>query len=344
MINTATAFIGNNERFNNSLKKDSIHAVFLGASVTFGYTDNGYVENTFYKLFCSSFEEKFGIRATSEFVGFSGTSSIFGIFCAKNYIENVDADLVFVDYAVNNERSMAGISEFESLIRILLNLKSKPTVIPVCVRTSDDYSCEDFMLEISKHYGLSCITASSAISYGIDNNIIDWQKYSPDSVHPGEWGHSFINECIITSLEKMKNSDASANAFETHAPLFSDAYQNVYFPKDELTLQGFLYKGDDIFIENDASDLNMPHSIFIKGEFSKVIGIYEIFYGDEYGACDVILNGEQINVINSKSIFGWKTPKDIRILDLAKRSYNELELRLTKSSAKKIFKIKLMIS
>ena len=132
--------------------------------------------------------------------------------------------------------------------------------------------------------------------------------------------------------------------FEIKEPLFSDAYKNAHFPKENITLQGFLYTSDYNYIENDVSDLNTPHSIFIKGNFSKVFGIYEIFHGDEYGACDVILNGEQISVINSKSIFGWMTPKDIRIIDLAHSSYNELELRITKSSAKKVFKIKLMIS
>ncbi len=342
MIDKATSFIGNSYRFNNSLKKDSIHAVFLGASVTCGYTDKGNVEDTFYKLFCDSFEKNFGIKATSEYVGFSGTSSLFGIYYTKSYIENVDADIVFVDYAVNNDRSMSGISEFESLVRLLMNTKSKPTVIPICVRTADDYSCEDYMLEISKHYGLSCITLATAVSFGIENNIIDWGRYSPDGVHPGQWGHSFINDCIISSLLKMK--DTFSDNFEIKEPLFSDAYKNAHFPKENITLQGFLYTSDYNYIENDVSDLNTPHSIFIKGNFSKVFGIYEIFHGDEYGACDVILNGEHINVINSKSIFGWMTPKDIRIIDLSESSYNELELRITKSSAKRIFKIKLMIS
>lgn len=329
---------GSSFRLERAISKGIVRIVFLGASVTMGYTGSTVLEETFCDIVSRRFEEGFNCRVEHHYCGMSGTCCAYGLYIVESEVEMLAPDIVFCEYAVNNARTLSGIRLFEGLIRRLLSLDSKPSVVPVSVAMEGGYSCEDYINDIAVKYSLSAVNIAGVLRKGIEENHFSWHDYSGDNVHPNSWGHSLIADCISDVLhETIEKGNKSNN--DMPKPIYGGNFCSIRI-QSNAEMKGFIFS--DGYYINDICDKSYEHYIKICGIMQSGCAVIEVDNSDEYGCGEVFINGEEQMTINTKSIFGWKNPQDICLFDFDKPGQTEIVIRMAKNHHTRYFKISIL--
>ena len=122
---------GNNFRIKKALEKDEVRIAFSGGSITKGWNGERYIKEDYTKIFfeymTAKYDDKkicysnYSTESANSFMGLSITS--------KEITDDNLPDIVFIEYAVNNECTREHMISFESLVHKMLSLPSKPAVI-----------------------------------------------------------------------------------------------------------------------------------------------------------------------------------------------------------------------
>ncbi|MGN0634476.1 MAG: SGNH/GDSL hydrolase family protein [Oscillospiraceae bacterium] len=288
---------------------EKIRLAVLGGSASYGYMgEYGMCEDNYGKLTAKRLHELF---PNAEFelrnYAISGTGCLTGSIIAAEKLPKYRPDIVFLEYAINERRSAAGASFFEGLIRKLLLSDPKPAVIPIALFTKDGYSCEDIMLEISKHYGLYFCGMKTALWDTLGNSEEEWLRYSPDGVHPNENGHMMISEAAALAAQKALTHGGAPKALPS--PLFTDRFDGtrplelLQFAGGTASLKhGNYYGFDEVLYAESGSVIEFTES------FSAAALVYIQFQSGEYGCAEIYVDGVKRQTLQGCSLFGWGNP------------------------------------
>ena len=122
--------LGNTYRLENKLSKalngEKITVAYLGGSITEGV--GGTPDTCYAKLSFDYIAENYGKGDNVEYVnaGVSGTPSILGNLRVKKDVLDKNADIVFVEFAVNDGMDQLYKDSYESLIRTILKQENEP--------------------------------------------------------------------------------------------------------------------------------------------------------------------------------------------------------------------------
>lgn len=196
--------------FLNALKGEKVTVGFIGGSITEAANESNWPE-FIRSWFVRRFPSK---RLFMENAAIGGTSSLSGLMRAKRDLIDVNCDLVFVEYAVNDPMSRADFHRKtrEGLLRNLL--KSGTDVVIVYTFCQNMYadikagnvpqSVAEFEL-LAKHYGISSVWMGKYAYDAVCSGRLSWEAWLPisgGSIHPEYAGSSVYAEPVIGLLEQ----------------------------------------------------------------------------------------------------------------------------------------------
>ncbi|MNM09823.1 hypothetical protein D3C81_199400 [compost metagenome] len=242
------------ERTKRKLQEGRLTVGFIGGSITDGRPRHNWPEPVIAWL-----ADKYPkVKIVVENAAIGGTGSDLAVFRVQRDLIDRGCDLVFVDYAVNDNEvpSERRLRTREGLLRKLL-MKGEAACDLVLVHTfcQDMYSS---MMEgevpnsvaqlekLAEHYSIGSVWMGLYALQQIKRGLIRWDEWLPDGLHPTQRGSLVYAESVIQFLQK-ELSGASEEAAGTAGlgikpliePLDPANWGSAYhFPLDELKTEG----------------------------------------------------------------------------------------------------------
>ncbi|MEO3944884.1 GDSL-type esterase/lipase family protein [Gorillibacterium sp. CAU 1737] len=321
--------------------------LFLGGSITSGYTPEGLLTDDNYPCrvtqACRSHIPG-PIEMTN--LGMSSYNSDMGLASAAMELERSTPTTVFVEFAVNNGFYKASADSFESLIRKLLLHDEAMAVIIVCTCLESGYTCEPYMAEIAQHYDLPLVSVKSAWEYGKEHGM-QWSDYSWDHAHPTSEGHRLLADAILHLLDETAASTGrSGEAAGASPPLlpvpapcgFGNSLENLRYV-DHRTLSVTSADG----FEPSETHERFPYgwryrrgsggSLTFSTRCTKLFIVYELSHEEHgYGELAVQVDGAEAAKLNGMSLYGWHNPVCAQVMDGHQPEVHEVVLRMAAGS------------
>lgn len=211
--------VGNTERIRNKISKaqngEQVNIAYIGGSITAGGSSST-PDNCFAKLSYEYFSETFGTGGNVNYInaGMAGTSSVVGNLRADNDILSKNSDIIFIEFAVNDQGGDRFKKSFESLVRKCLSQENEPAVVIITLCQQSGGSNQDWMAQVAEAYDLPLISGKNAIMNAISAGTMTWADYgSGDTLHPGNGGHKLIADCIGYYYRQALRSENESDAY-----------------------------------------------------------------------------------------------------------------------------------
>lgn len=218
MIKNSLIQSGNMHRLGKAIARakngEDITVAYIGGSITQGAGATPINTECYaYKSFCR-FADLTGAKENVHYVkaGVGGTPSELGMIRFDRDVRHgeKDPDVVVVEFAVNDEGDETKGDCYESLVRKILKLDSKPAVILLFSVFADDYNLQDRLMPVGYQYDLPMISLKNAVTpqfYDKENRIISKNQYFYDIYHPSNLGHTIMADCIANLFREVEKAD-----------------------------------------------------------------------------------------------------------------------------------------
>ncbi len=329
----ALSSTGNNYRLLNVLNRnDNINVAFVGGSISQGWDGKVIIDNNYtkiiYNYLCDQYPDK-KINYTN--LSTASANSFIGLSIVSKETETSMPDIVFVEYAVNNECSQEHIISYESLVYRMINLPSHPAVILVFMINQSFYTSQGYMKKIGEHYRLPMISIADSLKNLITEQKVKWTDYSDDWIHPNQKGHQFIADCIKYFFETLKNVPADSE-FSVDKPLYSLEFSG-YMPVAAdagITSSGFERISAGQFFDKSLSYKCDTENSFVRFEadFKNLFVSYMHDKSDRFSDADVYVDGQKAAVLQGKSIYGWGNVVLKRVCGLNHCCHHTVEVKV----------------
>lgn len=322
MISRSLYSLGNPSRLKAKLKQaqagEEMTVAYIGGSITRGETAGA--EGCYAKLSYNYIAEKYGTYDNVKYVnaGVSGTPSVLGNLRLQKDVLDHNADIVFVEFAVNDAQDNTHKESYESLVRTVLTQDNAPAVILLFNRTANGYTAQEYMKEIGEYYSLPMISAADALTPEFDEGRMTWDDYSDDQSHPNAEGHkllcSFI-ENLLTEAENAPDEEYTLPPAYRFGYPFMDS--QLVTPTDpEAELISLTDTGSFEAVEQGATDFPTSWKLSdggteplkFKATASSVFVLFKRNNSDTMGSFDVYINGAKVKTIHSNQKDGWNEP------------------------------------
>ena len=351
MIEKSLVSYGNTNAMKEKIKKaqsgKEVTLAYLGGSITEGLTAGP--SQCWAKLTYEYFAEKYGKDDNVKYcnAGLSGTPSKLGILRLKRDVLKYDPDICFVEFAVNDAIDGEHKGAYESIVKDLL--EQNVAVVLLFSVTEADYSAQDYMKAIGKHYDLPMISYCDALRFMFENKQMTWDDFSDDESHPNVSGHELVAEMVdhyFDTVTNVKSDDYVLPAEPLNTPRLSgaDIYESTNFTPAS---SGSWVDGTNINDFKDgwthkADSGNKPLLLKFKGRFAYLI-YKEVGGGDLFGKAHVKItcNGELYNEldVNAVTSSGWGNPQMINIGMQTEAVDYEVEISMTSGDEAKEFQV-----
>ncbi|MDE7302791.1 MAG: SGNH/GDSL hydrolase family protein [Oscillospiraceae bacterium] len=357
MVQRSFVSLGNTYRLENKLSKamqgEEITVAYLGGSITEGV--GGTPDTCYAKLSYNYIAENYGKGDNVKYVnaGVSGTPSILGNLRVKKDILDKNADIVFVEFAVNDGMDQLHKDSYESLIRTILKQENEPAVILLFTVTKTGHTCQPHMSEIGEYYGLPMISVPDAIQPEIEAGNMTWADYSGDEAHPNAEGHQLVAEFIEYYFYTLSTRDAVDSPVDIPVvPKFGNPYEDAFLAEiDYDNSNPDLQIGDMGSFSAEARRIadftkgawvysgegTEPLKMTVKG--NSLFLVCKRNNSDTMGKFDVMINGDKAGTIDTKQSDGWGDPYAFQVIKWQGIKDMEVEIIPTEDSAGKTIEI-----
>ncbi|MBR4201748.1 MAG: carbohydrate binding domain-containing protein, partial [Oscillospiraceae bacterium] len=294
---------------NTSRIREKIAKAQRGEQVTIGYiggsiTQDGSAtshDKCISSLTCNYFKDTFGTGNNVTYVnaGKAGTSSVVGNMRVENDIFAKNCDVIFIEFAVNDQGDARFQKSYEALVKKCLTQENEPAVILITLCQKSLGTNEEWMAKIGEKYDLAVISGKGAIQGGSLN--WDQQYGSGDTIHPGNGGHQIIADCIGYYYRQALRSEN-----ETEEYVVPDT--KVDLEKSHLVafdqLENF-NAGSWTWSQRDnayTASGNQPMTFTINGK--GVLLLFQSNSNSEMGSVNVSAGGKT-NKVNSNLQWTW---------------------------------------
>lgn len=218
---------------------------FVGGSITEAHRESNwpyFVKGWFVKKFPD-------VRYIWENAAIGGTGSLSAIMRAQRDLIEPECDIVFVEYAVNDEPGEKTIRTREGLVRKLL--EEQRDVVFVYTYYQGMYesmsagkippSIAELEL-LAKHYDIPSVWMGLYAYNELKAGRMSWDAWLPDGLHPEYMGSSIYSEPLIKYLEFELNAPDNSQipyGDKLPAPHNKNNFQNIYdIPFEVIDLNG----------------------------------------------------------------------------------------------------------
>lgn len=174
--------------------------------------------------------------------GIGGTGSNYGAHRAWDHVLKYTPDVLFVEFAVNDDNDRYFGECLEGLVRQALALPNRPAVVLIYEQKQDGSNAQEWHTKVGAHYGLPMVSVRDALWPEIEAGRATWKDYSDDHIHPNDKGHRATADCIIRVLERGVKSCPKLSMPppvepSLPAPLLTDLYgEATFMPAPTLRL------------------------------------------------------------------------------------------------------------
>lgn len=335
---------GNSMRLQKALKKDKVTVAFAGGSITKGWDGTKHLKENYTDYTVDYLSKKYpGTAFRNVNLSTESANSFIGLSITDKVIDETNPDIVFVEYAVNNECGHEHIVSYESLVKRMLSLPSSPAVVLVFLINRSLYTSQGYMKRIGMHYNLTSVSVADSLKTMLDNGF-DWSVYSDDSIHPNKWGHRFIADCVINALERAVARQADSEHIIPGA-LFSLDYADyrTFGSVDEsMHSQGFEQIKCPEYGEFFSSGIKLQDGtknaeVKFEGEFKTLFAAYVHDKTDRFSDADILIDGEKKAVLQGRSIYGWGNINLKNVFSFESRGRHSVELKVKDPKKEFIF-------
>src|SRR5574344_343252 len=349
--------VGNNYRFLKAVNKakngEQVTIAYLGGSITEGTNAQPKETNCYAYLSDRIFADTFAKdKTTIKYInaGISGTPSMLGLERCNKDIIAANPDIVFVEFAVNDDGRIADLHDtYESVVRKLLNSPSQPAVILIFTvgHTGSFWSAQDVQAQVGKQYDLGMISVRDAIQANITSGKMNNADYFySDGIHPNNAGHKLIASFIENYFDKAAAKVADASYTVTDNVVFSKAYENLKNIEldtsvisnigsfKEETTPVWTYKD---YWAHDGAAGNNPLTFSVK--CSKLIIAFQQKKDTSYGNADVYVDGTKVSTVAGFSASAWNNCAAMIAYKSDSAANHKVEIKMADGDEKKTINI-----
>ncbi len=190
---------------------------YIGGSITQGAGATPIHTNCYAYQSYKAFAEKYGTGDNVRLIkaGIGGTPSELGVIRFERdvleYGKNTP-DLVFVEFAVNDEGDETNGVCYESLVRKILSLSSHPAVVLLFQVFSYDWNLQERLSPVGYHYHLPMVSLKDAVTEQFalgkeGGRVLSKNQFFYDAFHPSNIGHKITAQCIMHLFEEIDKTD-----------------------------------------------------------------------------------------------------------------------------------------
>lgn len=346
LIETSFVSRGNTARLEKKLSAakngEEITIVYLGGSITEGL--NAGAEKCYAKLSADWLSGYTGGKINYVNSGMSGTPSILGNIRAQRDVIDKGADIVFIEFAVNDGYEDDYRKSYESLVRTILKQENNPAVILLFNVIESGHTCREWQSKIGEHYSLPMISPADSLTAAFEAGAMKWSDYSNDGSHPHEWGHALIADMIANYFEKAEiggDPEIEINP----VPLFGNDYEDMIFMDSKnlpvksmgsFKAGGTLPQFPDGFVYQKGTG-NEPLTFDISA--SRVFIVYREAKSADWGTAEILSDGEHYTTVNANTEGGWNNPTQSLIFKNMIVKDREVGIKMAEGSEDKNFEI-----
>lgn len=348
MLSTSLVSVGNTHRLNEKLKTlengGEITLGFIGGSITYGYTVQP--DECFASKVTDLLKERYP-SGTVNYVnkGISGTPSILGNLRLKRDILDNNADIIFVEYAVNDGMETDYKESYESLVRTALEQENEPAVVLIFNRTKEGHSAQEYMKNIGEFYSLPMISTADALTEALDNGTIKWEDYYNDAAHPNPNGHTLFCKLIAHAFDESLKVQSDEYVLPAES-IFGAPYENAVLIEADYdgSNSNFTMESLGSFTNSSSADgftkgwsfdkaTNEPMKFRVNAN-----GLFIICRRNNnasMGKFEVYINGARAKVVDTNQSDGWGDPYAFKIIKWQETKDMEIEIRPAEDSLEK---------
>ena len=319
MLENSLVSVGNTQRVQAAIAKaragEEVTIVYLGGSITEGALAQPQQTRCYAYLSAHAFAETYMPNPKLlKYVnaGISGTPSVLGITRLEQDVLRHEPDIVFVEFAVNDNNQMPYRIVYESMIRKLLADECQPAVVLIFTFMESGYSCQPHMQQVGSHYDLGMISVKDAIQPQITLGNITWRDYSSDYTHPNTAAHRFIAEMISNYFAKAEATPAEPWTMPETAR-YGKAWEtlvNIGNEDERITSMGSFVWGPDRCYSykmgfKHLAALGGNEPMVIEATCSRFTVAFKQEKDGNRGACEVWVDGRLVKTLPGRADNAW---------------------------------------
>lgn len=331
---------------------NSIKIAYLGGSIT--SFDGGWRDQTF-NYFKSTFPN---VKFSQVIAAVSGTGSDLGVFRVDHDVLQYHPDLVFVEFAVNDQgypdqvvtRSMEGIvrkiwkNDPHTDICFVYTVNAASVSFLQKGQYQPSAAC---MEKVAAHYGIPSIHVGVDVAKLVtDNRLVmtgEPEKFpgkmvfTKDGTHPDVEGHRIYTAQMVKRLNVLKSNNSMAVSHNLPEPIDPKNWENVLLkPLSDLanisnwqqqsttTMLSKRYAADIPYVYKAIT----PNAEFKVNFTGDVIGFYDLI-GPGSGIISIDIDGKQYDLQRFDKSCTYYRPASFFIDSLNNSTYHNLTIKVT---------------
>lgn len=366
MIANSLVSTGNNYRMIHTIQKamrgEDVTIAYIGGSITEGASATTHAKSyayTFYNMFKERFGKNGGSNVHYVNAGMSGTPSYLGVIRYSRDVAPSNPDIVFVEFAVNDNDDETKGNAYESLVRNILNSPQKPACMLIFSVFKPDWNLQDRMIPVGKQYNLPMVSIKNAVVPAVNSGqITSNQFWAGDGWHPVDYGHKLMADSIMYCVDQMlaKGKDSSDISMPNNAAI-GKSFENMIMIESNTKMEGlsinagsfngtdttpgnFQYNNQPKFKNDWKHASNSGNQIFTMTVNCKSILLaWKLSSSSSAGKADIYVDGKYVKTVNSYKNGGWNNPWVTEILNNSTSATHKIEIKMANGDANKEFTI-----
>ncbi|HWT76819.1 MAG TPA: SGNH/GDSL hydrolase family protein [Mobilitalea sp.] len=367
MIENSLISTGNNYRVKKAIEKaqkgEKVTIAYIGGSITEGAgatTSEGCYAYQSYLYFKDTFGSGDGGNVKFVNTGMGGTPSTLGIIRYDRDVTDygqVQPDIVFIEFAVNDYQEPTNGEAYESLIRKVLSAENQPAVILLFSVFKSRWNMQDLYKPIGSAYNLPMISIKDAVVPELEAGQITDSEFFIDDYHPTDFGHGIMADCVKYYYSTVNAEPTAVKDITVpKAAYLGKSFEGIKMI-DSKTVDENVFITPGSFIQNDdqlckfaTKQLTFPNnwkhgslsgsdSFVMKLNCRNLLFVYKSCSDEAFGTADIYVDGKLATNLVSSQSGGWNNPVPVLLLKEDKAADHTVEITMAEGNEDKEFTI-----
>ncbi|WP_066717027.1 SGNH/GDSL hydrolase family protein [Clostridium sp. Marseille-P299] len=367
MLKRSLVSTGNTYRMKTAIEKakqgEKVTIAYIGGSITEGAgassASKSYAYQT-YEYFKDTYGQGDGSNVSFVNAGMGGTPSTLGILRYDRDVTeygNIEPDIVFIEFAVNDYQEPTNGEAYESLVRKVLSSKNRPAVVLMFSVFQSKWNMQNLYIPVGEYYELPMISIKDAVVPELEEGRMTDALFFADQYHPTTYGHTIMANCIknyFNAIDEMeKHSEDITIPLEAK---IGKAYEKIQmvdrsYKGDEIEIipGGFSAFDEKIgrfmgnkptFPENWMKDKEQEDEKLIMNLNCKnLLIVYKASSDTSYGTAEIYVDSKLVMSIDGYQSGGWNNPITVSLINEKIADNHCVKIKMSKDSLDKSFTI-----